>query len=89
MQIFVNDLFDDKKTLEVPPTDTMLDIIIKCLDESPRNKGKFLRNNKNNKVQMVLGTGKPLEEGRTLAYYNIQEGTTLHMIPKLRNKGTL
>ena len=85
MQIFVNDLFDDKKTLEVPPTDTMLDIIIKCLDESPRNKGKFLRNNKNNKVQMVLGTGKPLEEGRTLAYYNIQEGTTLHMILKLRN----
>ena len=64
MQIFVNALFNEKKTLEVPPTDTMLDIIIKCLGESFRN---------NHKVQLVLGTGKPLEEGRTLAYYNIQE----------------
>ena len=61
----------------------------KCLsdlqDANLRERLRYKVQNLHLVLQLVLGTGKPLEEGRTLAYYNIQEGTTLHMIPKHRN----
>ena len=30
---------------------------------------------------LVLGTGKQLKDGHTISEYNIQEDTTLHVIP--------
>ena len=80
MQIFVKTLSGKTIVLEVEPSDFIEDVkdIIQGKEGIPSNQQGLIH----------TSIGKELKDGYTLNDFSIQNGTTLHLVLRLKTSGT-